>query len=278
MIPEIKTKYLTRVIVISIILLLSVLSPTPKEALAIPGAFVPTNDVELNITTSGIFGINGSAWTRKSVLDTIAYAAANTVIKKISANLQNRILKAANSFVKNLKKDLIDIENKVGKDLGIQINAVQGCFPNLDLSLVPEPAWTPLKFKLSLTCTPALSKEMRRFYENGEFSWDTFKKITEDPAKYNPFGGVLSVNAEFSRRKQAAKQRELEQLKWGRGMRGVKDALTGLIKTPAAQVQGIADWAFSARMDRTKQADVLGEVLIQTVSALTANALNGTFQ
>ncbi len=276
--PSTKKIYRILAIIIFSILLLPIFSTAPQKALAVGVLFVPTNDTLLNVTATGILTsktLEDGRWTWKKVANAAAYAAANTVIKRVSADIENRILGKLNRFVGDLKKHLLDEENKVGKKLGIQIDVINGCFPNLDLRPVPVPAWTGYKFGLSISCTPALTQKMTNFYKSDGFNWDSFKRMAENPTKYNPFGAVVAVNLELSRRQQAAKQRDLTQLGWGRGIKSIKSTLTGLVALPASIVQGMASRAFSSRLDRLQQPDTWGEALIQTVSAATSKALAG---
>ena len=220
---------------------------------------------------------NTALWTKEYVLDLVAYTAANVAIQTVSAKLQNMILGAANSFVKDLKGELQTLENDVGNNLGIEINAVNGCFPNLDLSPVPNPVWNKPKFQASITCSVENSQKINSYYQPGGFSWAEYRKTALNPERYNPFGTAIAVQQELNRRTTEAKQNEVEQLAWGRGLRGVKDSLTGLIKTPAAAVQKQLDNAFSLQLDRMKNADELTEVLVAIVSASVSSALNGAF-
>ncbi len=246
--------------------------------------FVPTNDYAANITLGAIAGtnaelavtqtfFNSSIWTKEYVLDLAAYTAANAALNTISIQLQNKILNSLGNFVKSLKDELLDLENLVGSKLGIEIDAVNGCFPNVDFSPVPMPAWNPVKFNASITCSAASGLEMNAFYKPGGFNGASLKKLSVDPARYNAFGSFVVVQEELTRRKQNAKEVELQELAWGRGLRAVRDAATGLIKTPAAAVQKQLDNAFSLQLDRMKNADETTEILVSVISAMVSSYL-----
>jgi len=236
--------------------------------------FVPTFDLQVFGVETERAAIDTSLWSKEYVADLVAYAAASVAIEQISIQLQNMILDAANSFVRDLEQELINLENSVGNQLGIDINAVATCFPDLDFSPVPNSAWNKFKFQASVSCTNSSGPEMSGFYSNGGFNWDTYDKMAFAPQKYNPFGRNMAVQKELNKRTAEAKERELEQLNWGRGLRAARDSLTGLIKTPAAAIQNQLDEAFSMSQQRMQNADELTEILVAVVSSVVSNAIS----
>lgn len=252
--------------------------PKKAEAIVVPvlDAAVTAGVTVLN-TQQAFF--NTSIWSKEYVIDLAAYTAANVALNMLATQLQNMILNAANSFVQDLKQELVDLENNVANDLGIDISVVNTCFPNLDLSPVPMPAWNAPKFQAKITCALGTPEEFNTFYgEDQGFSWDTYNKMAFSPEAYNPFGANIAIEKELVKRTQEAKEQEVEQLRWGRGLRGVKDKLTGLIKTPAAAVQKQLDEAFSTSLRRTENADELTEILAAFVSSIVSSSLEGTFE
>lgn len=271
MIKKIGTNLLIKLFILLIVLTISIL-PAPKKVKAV---VVPVLDPAL-LAEQGIF--NASIWSKEYLIDLVAYTAANVAIDTVSTQLQNMILDATNSFVKDLEGELLNLENDIGNKLGVEIDAVRGCFPDLNLRPVPNPAWNKPKFQASITCRlddVIPGGNIKTFYNDYEQGGiDAFMRT----AFYqNPYRTATAITSELEARKKAAIRNERDQLAWGRGLRGVRDELTGLIKTPAAVVQKQLDNAFSLQLDRMKNADELTEVLVAIVSSYVSNALSGTF-
>jgi hypothetical protein len=260
------------------------ISPKTADAIVIPvidgaaNAQLAILNTQQAASNAGQALFNASIWSKEYVLDLVAYTAANVALNLLATQLQNKILNATNSFVQDLRQELVDLENDVGGKLGVDINAVNTCFPNLDLSPDPLPAWNKPKFQASITCSRGTPAEFTTFYDSKKFNWDTYNKMAFNPEKYNPFGTKIAIEKELVKRTEKTKKQELEQLKWGRGLRGVKDSLTGLIKTPAAAVQKQLDEAFSTSLRRSENADELTEILAAFISSIVSNSLQGTFQ
>jgi len=237
--------------------------------------FVPNFDFALNATESVRLGIDTQLWSKEYIVDLVAYTAASVAIEQISVQLQNMILGAANSFVRDLTGELKDLENSVGEQLGIDINLAGTCFPGLDFSPEPMPAWNMPKFKASITCKfddVIPGGNVQSFYNN--YNQGGRKAFMKMAFYQNPYRRATAITSEQRARNEKAQKQELEQLSWGRGLRAARDSLTGLIKTPASAVQKQLDEAFSMSQQRMQNADELTEILVAVVSSVVSNAIS----
>lgn len=237
--------------------------------------FVPTNDFALNITAASNLTVNTNLTLKETVLDAAAYAAATAAIEVISNNIANKILSSYNAIVRDLNKELSDIVNKVEDKIGIDIGFSNSCFP--ELPLYQNSQYNKFKFRLSLSCSiqPIKVREFSNDFSKG--GWDAYQTAVFNP-QHNPFGLYVMVQNELNRQSDKAVEAEKQQLAWGKGVRALRDKVTGFIKTPAGQIQAQLDEAFSAVSRRQGQADELSEIVGSFAGSLVSTALqDGVF-
>ncbi len=242
----------------------------PQKAEAI---FVPTNDVALNLTTTGIFGFNAEQWTKEYVLDLASYAASQGAVDAIVETIIKGILTKVNAIVKDFRAELIKLQNKVAKDLGIEIDLVDTCFAFPQFS-IDRPADNANKFSAKLSCTlntagptGATPEQFYADFTNG--GWDSYQRVSFQ-TQNNPFGAWMNVQEQMSERDAEQKQKELEELRWGNGVRSLKDD-DGKTKTPAGAVSGLFNVAFSSQIRRFEAADEVSEVVVNVISGFVKN-------
>ena len=284
-----------------ILLLISffIFLPTKKvEAVLLP---VPTNDAsntqinaaicvkDLGVvsctpkTLSGLLSsltnALSSAGSALTSPDFLAYNAAQGAMTAITTQIANSILNAANSFSRDLRRELLDLENDVANKLGLDINVVNTCFPNMNFRPIPLPAWNGLKFQGSISCSSTGGNNLGSLYNTGGFNWEDYRRMALNPKKYNPFGVDIAVKKELAKRTAEADKNEREQLAWGSGFRALSDGVNGIARLPGSVMKNMVDEVFGVQVRKMENADEITEgigALIQTaVGGIISSKLNG---
>jgi len=241
------------------------------------GACTPTT---LSGLIDGIVDSLTSAGSALTSPDYLAYEAAQGAMLAITTSLVNSILDEANSFVRNLREELRDLENEVAEELGIELNLVNTCFPDLNFAPIELPAWNATKFELSIECSPSAISELDTFYNqpNG-FSWGSYRKMALDHKRNNPFGASIAVQEELEKRTAEAEQNEREELSWGQGFRSLKDGVDGLARLPGSIMKDMVDSAFGVQVRQMENADevteALGSFIRDSVGDLITDKISG---
>lgn len=263
---------LHKTLAVSFFIFMSVLSFSQTAQAQI---FVPTNDLTLNITAASNLAINTNLTLKETILDAVAYGAASAAVEVISNNIANKILSSYNAIVRDLNKELSDLVNKVEDKLGIDIGFSNSCFP--ELPLYQNSQYNEFKFRLNIACS--IEPEAARAFSN-DFSkggWDAYRVATFEP-QHNPFGSYVITQNELNRRSEKAMVKETKELDWGRGVRPLRDRLTGFVKQPASVIQGQLDGAFGLQMNRLAQPDEISEIVASFTGLLVSQALqDGVF-
>lgn len=252
------------------VFLVGALMPQKAEAI-----FVPTNDISLNVTTSGIFGVDMEVWGKEFIIDLVAYSASQAAIDFLIKEISGRILGAANTIIKDFQAELLRLENKVGDKLGIDINVISTCFKFVQFSAtVNNPGYNPNKFSAKISCSKGeTSDDFLRDFSNG--NWNSYKTASFKLQK-NPFGTYMMTQRELSRRVAEKKDIERQEAMWGGGVRGTKNK-DGTTKTPASTVQSYLNIAIESPLRRMEYADELTELASQLVSSYVTEQLNESF-
>lgn len=246
----------------------------PVEAVT-GGLSVPVGDTALRITATANLKLNTTRTIKEQVLDGIAYGAASAAVDVVSNAIANKILSSYNAVVRDLNKELSDLVNKVEDKLGIDIGFSNSCFP--ELPLYQNSQYNKFKFRLNLRCSlePTNAREFSNDFSKG--GWEAYRVAVFEPQN-NPFGSYVIVQNELNRRSGQEVEREKQELAWGRGVRSLRDSLTGEIKQPASAIQGHLDDAFGLQMNRLAQPDELSEVVASFTGLLVSQALqDGVF-
>jgi len=233
---------------------------------------------------------------KEYVLDPIAYFASQAILEGTIANTIGTIqnLDGAPAFVQNLETHLLDLEDLVATDFASEINILSGTPDSVcDLgSFAPASYCDDLARTVSLSTASnyenrfasqqnSLSKtvpsgnidDFRNDFSQG--GWEALISLTADSNTYSQSLFALDEN---ERRIALAKEREEQELLWGRGARSKKDCdpndpLSCLVQTPAAVLEEQLNEGLSSAYRGLENADEIDELLSNLIRNFLRDAL-----
>jgi len=240
---------------------------------------VPVGDFTLQATAASNLTVNTELSLKETVLDAAAYGAATAAVEVISNQIANTILSQYNAIVRSFNQEIRELINRVEDGLGIDLQLASTCFPS-QLPLYRNTQWNKFKFRASISCSLTQVAGVNPVEFENDFNKGgllAFKETALRPQN-NAFGQYILAQKELQRRKEEAVKEEEKTLDWGRGVRPIRDRVTGFIKVPAATIQEQLNTAFGLTPQRVAQADEVSEVVASFTALLVSNALqDGVF-
>lgn len=273
-----KNKPLTFLLIL-VFIFSPLVSTAPQKAEAI---VVPVNDAIVSATNAAIAGFTGTLTAKETIGDTALYALMKPVISAFINQIQKKVLGSYNALVRDFEQELLDLQQQISDDLGIEITGLNTCnfLPTFNTDLSNSVKLSNrnnynTKFAAKVDCnagTVIPGGNIQDFYNNyNNGGPDAFAYIAFQPQN-NPYGLQRIVDSELSARQEAEEKRELEELAWGSGIRPLKDA-TGLIETPAKVIETQLNEVLGSQTRSLENADEISEIVVAAVSSLITNKI-----
>jgi len=186
--------------------------------------------------------------------------------------------------VRDLERELLNLQQSISDEFSVEISGLNTCnfFSGFqedltNLARLSNRNNYQNKFAVRIDCAFDDSGiNAQAFYNDfNQGGWDALKTTFMRPESATPFGAYLETQDELARRQADEEQRELEELAWGRGLRPLKDAATGLITTPASVIEAQLNEVLSSQLRGLENADELSEMVVAAVSNLiTSQVMN----
>ncbi|MCH7529849.1 hypothetical protein IIB50_01905 [Patescibacteria group bacterium] len=266
-------KIMSSMLVVFIVLSVFVLSfaYNPKTAHAVPGVFVPTNDVLNNL--------------KESSLDAIGWTIANLVLSQISASIVNWIntgFEGSPAFVTDFKGFLTDIaDEELGRFIeGSELDFLCSPFAfDIKFSLALQ---APFDKRISCTLTDVVGNIDS--FISGNFSeggWQGWFELTTK-SQNNPYGAFLLTSAELNSRIAGKQEIELFKVDLGDGFLSLKTCLVknsdgkclqSQITLPGKVIESQLNNTLAGGQQRLNVADEFDEIVVALFSQLIQQVL-----